>query len=109
MVMAESPAMLQLENYARTHPNDTTELARTLEGIVYPSLTASLRVGPQGPILLQDRFLIEKLQSFNRERIPERVTHAKGTGESTVNMLTNICKRTYTIHFRCFWRLPGDS
>lgn len=74
MVMAESPAANQLENYAKSHPNNTTtEFARTVSGIVYPTLTASLKVGPRGPVLLQDRFLIEKLQLFNRERIPERV------------------------------------
>ncbi len=36
--------------------------------------------GARGPVLLQDYFLIEKLAHFNRERIPERIVHAKGTG-----------------------------
>jgi catalase len=36
--------------------------------------------GPRGPVLLQDSHLIEKLQRFDRERIPERVVHARGTG-----------------------------
>jgi catalase len=36
--------------------------------------------GPTGPVLLQDQYLIEKLARFNRERIPERVVHAVGTG-----------------------------
>ncbi len=36
--------------------------------------------GPNGPVLLQDHYLIEKLARFNRERIPERVVHAVGTG-----------------------------
>lgn len=40
----------------------------------------SLTVGPRGPILLQDFYLHEKLAHFNRERIPERIVHAKGTG-----------------------------
>jgi catalase len=40
----------------------------------------SLTAGERGPILLQDVHLIEKLQHFNRERIPERVVHAKGSG-----------------------------
>lgn len=40
----------------------------------------SQTVGQRGPILLQDFFLQEKLAQFNRERIPERVVHAKGTG-----------------------------
>lgn len=40
----------------------------------------SLTVGPNGPILLQDTALIDKLAHFDRERIPERVVHAKGAG-----------------------------
>lgn len=40
----------------------------------------SVTVGPRGPILLEDYLLHEKLAHFNRERIPERVVHAKGTG-----------------------------
>lgn len=36
--------------------------------------------GPHGPALLQNSWLLEKLAHFNRERIPERVVHAKGSG-----------------------------
>ena len=38
----------------------------------------SMTAGPTGPILLQDFTLIDKLAHFDRERIPERVVHAKG-------------------------------
>jgi catalase len=37
-------------------------------------------VGSDGPILLQDHYLIKQMANFNRERIPERRTHAKGSG-----------------------------
>jgi len=40
----------------------------------------SLTVGPNGPILLQDQYLIEQMANFNRERIAERQPHAKGSG-----------------------------
>ena len=40
----------------------------------------SVSVGPRGPLLLQDHALIEELAHFDRERIPERVVHAKGAG-----------------------------
>src|ERR1700709_1376366 len=40
----------------------------------------SQAAGPEGPVLLQDSHLVEKLQRFDRERIPERVVHARGTG-----------------------------
>lgn len=38
------------------------------------------RVGANGPLLLQDFHLIDLLAHFDRERIPERVVHAKGAG-----------------------------
>jgi catalase len=40
----------------------------------------SQTAGPSGPVLLQDHHLVEKLARFNRERIPERVVHAVGSG-----------------------------
>ncbi|WP_327349244.1 catalase [Streptomyces sp. NBC_01321] len=40
----------------------------------------SATAGAGGPILLQDQHLLEKLARFNRERIPERVVHARGSG-----------------------------
>ncbi len=40
----------------------------------------SLTAGPRGPVLMQDMHLLEKLAHFDRERIPERVVHAKGAG-----------------------------
>jgi catalase len=40
----------------------------------------SVTAGENGPVLLQDLNLIDKLQSFDRERIPERVVHARGVG-----------------------------
>ncbi|MBK7434295.1 MAG: catalase [Chitinophagaceae bacterium] len=49
-------------------------------GIPYVEHENSMTVGPRGPILLQDYILHEKMTHFNRERIPERVVHAKGTG-----------------------------
>jgi len=49
-------------------------------GIPAPSDENSLTAGPGGPILLQDSYLIQKMAHFNRERVPERVVHAKGSG-----------------------------
>lgn len=40
----------------------------------------SMTAGPRGPVLLQDFTLVDKLAHFDRERIPERVVHAKGSG-----------------------------
>ena len=49
-------------------------------GIPVASDEHSLSVGPDGPILLQDHYLLEQMANFNRERIPERQPHAKGGG-----------------------------
>jgi len=40
----------------------------------------SLTAGPRGPILMSDHQLMERMAHFNRERVPERVVHAKGAG-----------------------------
>jgi len=40
----------------------------------------SISVGPRGPLTYDNHYLFEKLAHFNRERIPERVVHARGTG-----------------------------
>ena len=49
-------------------------------GVPVESDDHSLTIGPDGPILLQDHYLIEQMANFNRERIPERQPHAKGGG-----------------------------
>ncbi|MDH4560310.1 catalase [Pseudomonas sp. BN411] len=53
----------------------------------------SLSAGPRGPLLLQDYHLIEKLAHQNRERIPERVVHAKGWGAYGTLTITNDITR----------------
>lgn len=58
-------------------------------GIPVESDEHSLTVGSDGPILLQDHYLIEKMAQFNRERVPERVVHAKGAGAYGTFVVTN--------------------
>jgi len=58
----------------------TEKFTTTDAGNPAPSDDQSLTVGPDGPILLQDHYLIEQMANFNRERIPERQPHAKGGG-----------------------------
>lgn len=45
-----------------------------------PNDTNSLTVGNEGPVLFEDVHLIDKIAHFDRERVPERVVHAKGAG-----------------------------
>ena len=62
-------------NSPESRPPTTTDA-----GIPVASQEHSLTVGPDGPVLLQDFYLIEQMANFNRERIPERQPHAKGGG-----------------------------
>ena len=57
-----------------------TEPTTTQTGTPVASDAHSLTVGADGPTVLHDRYLVEKLASFNRERVPERNPHAKGGG-----------------------------
>ena len=56
----------------------------------------SLTAGPRGPILLQDIAFLDEMAHFDRERIPERVVHAKGAGAfgyfEVTHDITDVCK-----------------
>jgi catalase len=59
---------------------DRVDTLRTESGAPVADNQNSQTAGPRGPVLLQDQHLLEKLARFNRERIPERVVHAVGSG-----------------------------
>jgi catalase len=74
--------------------NDKKKLT-TASGIPYVENENTMTVGPRGPILIQDFILHEKMAHFNRERIPERVVHAKGSGAyGTFTVTHDISKYT---------------
>jgi catalase len=58
-----------------THPPLTTQT-----GTVIADDENSLKAGERGPSLLEDLHLLEKIQHFDHERIPERIVHARGYG-----------------------------
>jgi catalase len=65
----------------------------TASGIPIADNQNTLTAGPRGPVLLQDFHLLEKLAHFNRERIPERVVHAKGSAAyGTLKITHDISK-----------------
>jgi len=68
----------QLSDFKKNHPKP--DVFTTGEGAPVGDGKNVLTVGPRGPILLQDLSLIDSLAHFDRERIPERVVHAKGAG-----------------------------
>ncbi len=55
----------------------------------------SQTAGPRGPLLMQDVQLLEQMQAFNRERVPERVVHANGSGAlGTFTVTGDVTKYT---------------
>lgn len=67
----------------------------TSAGSPIPNNQKSITAGHPGPVLMQDYQLIEKLAHQNRERIPERVVHAKGWGAfGTFTVTNDISKYT---------------
>ncbi len=67
----------------------------TAAGIPVSDNQTSLTAGERGPTLIQDHYLLEKLAHFNRERIPERVVHAKAAGaHGTLTITHDITQYT---------------
>ena len=75
--------------------NNNTKKLTTASGSPYLNNEDTQSVGARGPLLLQDYILHEKMAHFNRERIPERVVHAKGSGAfGTFTVTNDITKYT---------------
>ncbi|MHB8296244.1 MAG: catalase [Acidimicrobiales bacterium] len=64
----------------RAPTRDEAPVTTTGSGVPAPSDEYSLTAGRGGPTVLHDHYLVQKMQHFNRERVPERVVHAKGGG-----------------------------
>src|SRR5690349_8696465 len=79
-----SPGMARGSGFEEIPMSETADhrvpTTTTDAGVPAASDEFSLTAGPDGPILLQDHYLVQKMAQFNRERVPERVVHAKGGG-----------------------------
>lgn len=75
------------EENKKTEEKSTT--LTTSAGVPVADNQNSQTAGARGPLLMQDFHLLEKLANFNRERIPERVVHAKGSGAFGTLTITN--------------------
>ena len=79
-------------------------VSTTQSGAPGTSDAHSKSVGADGAIILTDHYLIEKLAQFNRERVPERVVHAKGGGASVLSRPARTSRSTPRPH--CSSRAP---
>jgi len=80
-----------------TDKNFTT----TTAGVPVASDEHSRTIGPDGPVVLHDVYLAEKLAQFNRERVPERVVHAKdGGGFGTLTITEDVSAYTRAALFQ---------
>jgi catalase len=70
-----------------THPPMTTQT-----GAIVADDENSLKAGERGPTLIEDGVLLEKIQHFDHERIPERIVHARGFGAHGYFELTDPLK-----------------
>lgn len=93
--MPRDKAAEQLSEYKESQKGKA-EVLTTASGCPIGDKLNSLTIGPRGPLLLQDAVYIEEMAHFDRERIPERVVHAKGAGAfgyfEVTHDITKYCK-----------------
>ncbi|PIO63514.1 catalase, partial [Teladorsagia circumcincta] len=94
MLTLEEPSDRQLGDYKKSvsKPGVITNS----NGAPIGDKTNIMTVGPRGPMLMQDVVYLDEMGHFDRERIPERVVHAKGGGAHGVfevtHDITKYCK-----------------
>src|SRR6187399_1091387 len=97
------------QKHQNTMENKKRKLT-TASGKPYAEHENTMSVGARGPLLLQDFILHEKMAHFNRERIPERVVHAKGTGAfGTFTVTNDISRYTKAKMFIRFSTVGGEK
>ncbi len=75
--------------------NNSGKVMTTNDGVPINDNNNSLKVGNRGPSLQQDHIYFDKMMHFDRERIPERVVHARGSGAHGIfEMNTDISQFT---------------
>lgn len=74
---SDSKKIEQLKKYMT---DATGKPLKTRQGVKINDTNNSLKAGPRGSTLLEDFLLREKITSFDHERIPERIVHARGSG-----------------------------
>ncbi|GAB5586270.1 hypothetical protein Unana1_01170 [Umbelopsis nana] len=92
-------AVVEYKNLANLLIRTANDTFTTSNGALVTDDATSLTAGANGPVLLQDFHLIDKLAHFARERIPERVVHAKGAGAHGYLEITHDISHLTTAKF----------
>ena len=93
--MAKLPPKFDTPNTPQPADLSTGDKITTAAGRPLPDIENSVTAGPRGPVLQEDYVGFERLAHFNRERVPERVVHAKGVGaEGTFTVTHDITQYT---------------
>ena len=91
---SRSKASEQLSNFSASQR--VADTCTTGDGTPVDFKTATMTVGPRGPVLLQDYNFLDEMAHFDRERVPERIVHAKGAGAfgyfEVTHDITRYCK-----------------
>lgn len=93
---AKNKKIEQLQSFTRE--NEGKEMT-TNTGVKISNDENSLTAGDRGPTLLEDFLMREKLSHFDRERIPERVVHARGYGAHGIFELYESLEELTMAHF----------
>lgn len=89
----------KIDELKKDYIDDSGTDLTTNKGVKVSNDNFTLKAGQRGPNLMQDFHFFEKMQHFSRERIPERVVHARGTGAHGTFIVTKNAKKYSAAEF----------
>uniref|UniRef100_A0A8C5NY28 Catalase n=1 Tax=Jaculus jaculus TaxID=51337 RepID=A0A8C5NY28_JACJA len=96
MADSRDPASDQMKLWKEQRASQKPDVLTTGGGNPVGDKLNSMTAGPRGPLLVQDVVFTDEMAHFDRERIPERVVHAKGAGAfgyfEVTHDITRYCK-----------------
>lgn len=93
--MKNKPSSNKIKQIDKYVVDNTDKLMTTNDGVPIHDNNNTLKAGERGPSLLEDFIYLDKMAHFDRERIPERVVHARGSGAHGVfEATTDLSKYT---------------
>lgn len=97
--MKENEPNKKTEQMQQNIADNSEKVLTTNDGVPINDNNNTLKAGERGPSLQQDHIYFDKLMHFDRERIPERVVHARGSGAHGVFEMNADISQYTTAHF----------